>query len=844
MSAENNSRSERWADAGVLAFVFLSLLIRFPPSLLFSNTVAAGGDTTAHFYTGLYLKSHLLPRFQITGWTMANYAGFPLLQFYFPLPFLFIVALSWIMPMTVAFKIGTVLGVFVLPFAVYAMLRLLRFAFPVPVLGAVTVLSFLFIEANSYWGGNIPSTLAGEFSYSWSMSLAFVWLGSLYRGIESRKNAALNGVLLALVGFCHGYPLIFSGFASLFFLCRKESFGRNFWYLCKVHALAIALMALWFLPLVAFTPWTTAYNITLTIEELKDVLPQILWPFLGFALLGVWGVRNSAVRYILWMMGWGVVLFLIGPALGIVDFRFLPFSQVGVCLLAAIGLGWITRNLRGKPLIVLAVFLAVQLWIQPHLKTIPTWVRWNYSGLEVKPLWPQFKKVNELLKGKITDPRIVFEHSDRHDAVGTTRVWECLPVFANRATLEHSYMQASPNSPFVFYLQSEVSDQNSCPYPSYSCGRLDYERAKRHLDLFNVRELVVISDKAKNALDHTSGYHFKAAVDPYAVYEREGPRHFVEPLAYEPVLWDGPEPWKEAAYTWFRSDAVNDVHLVFPVNASEKARFSLSTQRVVDTPHQRLEPPSAVEREELTDEEIRFETKAIGKPHLIKVSYHPNWKVEGADHIYLVSPAFMLVYPTQSHVRLYFGSTWPDKLGLALTLISLCLVVIPVFRRRFEALILPEAVGGWVGRLWLPSLTLTVVFCVWMGMGSAKVRWSASDKLMEKAMKFKDDKKWDQAETIFRKVARERPVSRFAEQARYYLGLMPYLQEKPEQSILEFQALLDQFPDSQMAAEAYYHIALCQDKLGRRNEAVKIKHLLEKKFPRTEWAGYARNRWP
>jgi thiosulfate reductase cytochrome b subunit len=73
----------------------------------------------------------------------------------------------------------------------------------------------------------------------------------------------------------------------------------------------------------------------------------------------------------------------------------------------------------------------------------------------------------------------------------------------------------------------------------------------------------------------------------------------------------------------------------------------------------------------LGNEEIRFDTDCPGRPHLIKISYHPKWRVEGADRVYLVSPAFMLVYPTARHVRLVFGNRWPDYVGWAATAIGI-----------------------------------------------------------------------------------------------------------------------------------------------------------------------------
>lgn len=52
-----------------------------------------------------------------------HYCGFPIFQFYFPLAFLAMAAASLVVPMLVAFKLGTVLGTFLLPLGAYLGLR-------------------------------------------------------------------------------------------------------------------------------------------------------------------------------------------------------------------------------------------------------------------------------------------------------------------------------------------------------------------------------------------------------------------------------------------------------------------------------------------------------------------------------------------------------------------------------------------------------------------------------------------------------------------------------------------------------------------------------------------------
>jgi len=64
---------------------------------------------------------------------------------------------------------------------------------------------------------------------------------------------------------------------------------------------------------------------------------------------------------------------------------------------------------------------------------------------------------------------------------------------------------------------------------------------------------------------------------------------------------------------------------------------------------------------------MRFKTGALHRPHLIKCSYFPNWKVEGAERIYHVTPNFMLVYPEREEVTIYYGSLMSDTIGRLLT---------------------------------------------------------------------------------------------------------------------------------------------------------------------------------
>ena len=81
---------------------------------------------------------------------------------------------------------------------------------------------------------------------------------------------------------------------------------------------------------------------------------------------------------------------------------------------------------------------------------------------------------------------------------------------------------------------------------------------------------------------------------------------------------------------------------------------------------------------------ISFTTDAVGVPHLIKVSYFPNWTTEDADGPYRVTPSLMVVTPTTEQVTLEFRNTWAENIGIGFTLIGLALFPILARRRRTE----------------------------------------------------------------------------------------------------------------------------------------------------------------
>ncbi len=72
----------------------------------------------------------------------------------------------------------------------------------------------------------------------------------------------------------------------------------------------------------------------------------------------------------------------------------------------------------------------------------------------------------------------------------------------------------------------------------------------------------------------------------------------------------------------------------------------------------------------------------MGVPHLVKVSYFPNWTAVGADGPYRAAPSLMVVVPNQEEVTLEFRSTWAEQLGVGLTVAGAVALVASLFAAR------------------------------------------------------------------------------------------------------------------------------------------------------------------
>ncbi|MGA1170176.1 MAG: hypothetical protein ACO3V2_07205 [Ilumatobacteraceae bacterium] len=339
--------------AVIIRFTTAMVVFTLQPSLIFRNNTPTGGDMGAHVYGPAYLRDHLLTSFRLSGWSNDWYSGLPMYRFYMVVPALFILALDVLLPYGIALKLVAIAGLIALPLCTWLFAKLARFAFPIPELFVVASTLFLFDESFTIYGGNIASTMAGEFSFSIALAFSVLGFGVFIRGIETGRYRIASTVLLALAALCHGIVLlfVFLGYLLVVAMHREPAKWR---YGASVIGTAVLLSAFWVVPFVLnhaymtdmkYEPQPTGYgesfvDMFFPLHTVFDVLVT------GFAVIGflsaLW--RRNGVGS--WIGIYGVVL-AIGvfvareslPVIGLLwNPRILPFFYLLRYLLMMVGI--------------------------------------------------------------------------------------------------------------------------------------------------------------------------------------------------------------------------------------------------------------------------------------------------------------------------------------------------------------------------------------------------------------------------------------------------------------------------------------------------------------------------
>jgi len=359
---------------------------------LFRNTTANGGDMGAHVWWPRFLETNWFPKGRLAGWAPDWYAGFPVGQYYFPVPAVMVAIIDHIpfVPYNVAFKLVTVSGPLMLPAAAYCFARGLKTPWPAPPAFALAAFGML-VQTRTDWqiyGGNIASTLAGEFSFEIALAFALFGLGALAYTLDTGKRRWVAPTLLALAIMSHIVVGIFIAVAAtLIWMFRRPK--RTWRIAIPIGLIAGALSAVWSLPLLAQQAYTQSMRYTKLVPKGDFKLPSWI-PLPGpikHTIEGIWNALGrppldhnqtpakhfSPTLWIpLWMWllivvavilaGWYrrrstwmlvslatviAVMFIEWPEHAIWNTRFLPFWLLTMGFIAAMGATELVRLIAG-----------------------------------------------------------------------------------------------------------------------------------------------------------------------------------------------------------------------------------------------------------------------------------------------------------------------------------------------------------------------------------------------------------------------------------------------------------------------------------------------------------------
>ncbi|MDH3295182.1 MAG: 6-pyruvoyl-tetrahydropterin synthase-related protein, partial [Acidimicrobiia bacterium] len=353
---------------------------------------------------------------------------------------------------------------------------------------------------------------------------------------------------------------------------------------------------------------------------------------------------------------------------------------------------------------------------------VPSWAAWNYSGYEQKDSYREYHHVVTTM-AEVADAngcgRAMWEYSKELDRYGTPMALMLLPHWTDGCvgSMEGLYFESSSTTPFHFLNQSVLSEapsraQRDLPYKAF-----DIDLGVTQLQTMGVRYYLAQTDKAIAAARSHPELTELAEAQPFIIFEVSD-SELVEALDYEPVVVTGRTEEQLANSEVASRFDVGWVGQAVEYYNNPRSFLALPAE---DGPpswqrQESLLPTDGVPVEaavisdvETTTSTLRFTVDQVGTPVLVKVSYFPNWEVDGADGPWRVGPNLMAVVPTATTVELSYGRTAVDWLGVLLTLLGLAAVgwlaywsrrkqpddrVAPAYPTRWSALPGRRAVSG------------------------------------------------------------------------------------------------------------------------------------------------------
>ena len=710
---------------GSLLIIFLRV------ELVFSDLLPTGGDMGAHIVPTKFFVNELFNNFKISGWSQDWFAGYPVYYFYFPLPPLITSLLNFLFPFSISFKSMVLISQILLVVSIEMIMRenSKEFSF----YGFGVGLLYLLTESFTIFGGNLASSLAGQYSFTYSIAFANL---SMFYLIKSnyRYSTEIASLLIGLSVLSHLIPFIIYLPIFVFYFIRSDikiykKISAILFFLFTAIRFSISLfLNLEFTTNMTYTPYTLISDLVKS-----DILPFVI----GVIIYLISSSSKTSLKALtgleIYLLIISIYLFFNGPESALWNGRIVPFFNLGIIILFFNLLHFdiknLTKKIQGKyPLLVFVLltntyfmYLYYSKWGSTYSTTtvsvilivsfmflisinsdnfliyttlvsltfatlsyLPHWLNWNFSGYESKNNWSDITTLYEGLD--LLEPgRIMWEPNSDLNKYGTPMVLMTIPMFTDHQSVEGLYFDSSITTPFHFLTVSGLAERPSNPVGGLTYINGEFDKGFRLMDELGVDYFIAYTSSIKDKANRNENFNFLFSNEVFNVYSintnkvelvEDNLYLFESPSFYDrlknAVLREGTEQsFFEAAYKSFKDESNFKIIENYDISLADPS--DQNTELLISDLN-------------IQNNSITFKTNKPNQLHLIKVSYFPNWKITNGYGPFRISPSFMAVVPSDEFVEIIFESSNIEKALNLLSIFTLfgALLITYTFKKRFE----------------------------------------------------------------------------------------------------------------------------------------------------------------
>jgi len=422
---------------------------------------------------------------------------------------------------------------------------------------------------------------------------------------------------------------------------------------------------------------------------------------IGFGAAVVWMSRRLPGRV---PKAWASLVFVVAFAVAtgpVADSTEFPRWAWGI--VAVVGIGVVAASLLAPSMINTRNFLTttavaiVVLGATAGVTFIDGWSRWNYEGYEAKEPWPEYQSLMVELD-RLPDGRVMWENNSGLNKYGTPMSPMLIPYWTegSQKSMEGLFFESSLTTPFHFINHSEMSFKSSNPIPGLKYHSFDMERGLEHMDVYGVDYYVSFTPEAAEKALGIDDFELITTTEPFKIF-RLPDTQLVETATHLPAVYEVPDGSLFGSLTGSGSvtgtdgeplPGFHDMALEWYEDIDEMDRWVVANgpaewpriESIEERPDTEIDvPEDPVSNIVVEDHRISFTTEAVGVPHVVKISYFPNWTATGADGPWRAAPSLMVVVPTGNEVVIEFEDTWAESSGQILTIVGGAALIIGGF---------------------------------------------------------------------------------------------------------------------------------------------------------------------